>query len=80
MADNGATSTALDLLWDFQVKFHYIALVFAVMIIYTTKKKCLETVFLLSLSYLWSSFLLLYQDISTPNRHIQTNIIDCIGY
>ena len=33
---------------------------------------------LLILTSLWSSFLLVYQDIITPSRTIQTNIIDVL--
>ena len=32
------------------------------------------------LTNLWSTFLLVYQDITTPPRTVQTNIIDCIDY
>ena len=35
---------------------------------------------LLILTYLWSALLLVHQDITTPPRTIQTNIIDCIHY
>ena len=34
----------------------------------------------LTLTYLWSTFLWLYQDITTPPRTTQANISDCLGF